>query len=159
MDPSEVPALLQGIAVRAGYGATPAVTAMAVTYQRAVKYTLSLRTHTETEFTVGGRGLPPAKRSGKLRGSVTKAIGGGDPVASASVAPHTIYAAVQEMGDIMHPARKKYMHFVNDGGEWYLKEVKVGPHPYMRPTTARCIANGSLGRAAAKAFTVAVWGQ
>lgn len=162
MDPSELPGLLNSIADRcAADAATAAVTAMGRTYQRAVKYTLSQRTHSMTEFTQGGRGLPPAKRSGDLRKSVKFAPGAsGGVVATSSVAPHTIYASLQETGQPspIVPVRKKAMHFVNDGGNWILKAVHVGPHPYMAPTTARCIGNGSLGRSAARAFEIAVWG-
>ena len=130
MEPSELPGLLESIGLRAAEAASPAVLGMARTYQRAVKYTLSQRVHTEGEFTVGGRGLPPATRSGRLRGSVRIGGGyGGSGFASASVGPNTIYAAVQEYGDVIRHERKAYMHFVNDGGEWFLKEVKVRTPP------------------------------
>lgn len=160
MDPSEVPALLDGIAARADAAATPASLAMARTFQRAVKRNLSLRTRAMDAFRPSEeRGQFPALRSGQLRRSVTVAgPSGGGGVAVTSVAPHTIYAAVQEYGHTMHARGNSYMHFFS-GGEWFLKTVHVGANPYMRPTIRQCIGSGSLGRSAAKAFDMAVWGR
>jgi hypothetical protein len=161
MTPEELPAMFDALEAHIGSGcAGPAVTAMGRTYQRAVKYTLSLRTNAPDAFTVGGRGLPPAMRSGNLRRSVLKGPTVSSGVtASTEVAPHTIYAGVQETG-LPRPivAHRSYMHFTNAGGSWYLKAVRVGPHPYMAPTTARTIANGSLTAAAMRAFEIAAWG-
>ena len=132
---------------------------MAHTFERAVKRTLTLRTRGMHDFRPAGeRGQPPALRSGRLRGSVASAGGAGDPVAVSSVAPHVFYAGVQEWGGEMNARPRGYMHFYS-GGEWFLKHVRVGPNPYMRPTLRACIANGSLSRAAADAFEIAVWGR
>ena len=162
MDPSELPAYLRGIADRIEADAsTPAVLAMAHTFERAVKRTLSLRSRGMHDFRPRGeRGQPPAIRSGALRGSVrTFGTTPGGLVASSRVAPFVFYAGVQEWGHEMHARPGGYMNFWS-GGEWYLKQhVHVGPNPYMRPTIAACIANGSLGRAAADAFEVAAWGR
>lgn len=160
MDPSEVPGLLDGIANRAEAAASPAVLAMSRTFQRAVKRNLSLRTRPADAFRPKEeKGQFPALRSGQLRRSVRVAGGGGGgPVAVASVAPHMIYAAVQEYGRVIDAHSSNYMHFFS-GGEWFLKTVSVGENPYMRPTIRQCIGSGSLGRSAAKAFDVAVWGR
>jgi phage gpG-like protein len=159
VDPDQVAGVLDGIADRASVAASPAVLAMAHTFERAVKRTLSLRTRGMHDFrNPGERGQAPAMRSGALRSSVTSAGGGGAPVAEASVAPHVFYAGIQEWGGEMHARPGGYMHFIS-GGEWFLKEVHVGPNPYMRPTLVACIGNGSLGRAAAQAFEIAVWGR
>src|SRR5580698_5034086 len=105
MTVEELPAYLQSIATRvAADGAEPAVTSMAQTFESAVKRTLSLQTRGATSFRPSGeRGQPPAMRSGFLRASVAMAEGASSGVtAEASVAPHTIYAAVQEWGHVMH---------------------------------------------------------
>jgi hypothetical protein len=162
VDPSELPAMFAAIEAKvADRGATVAVTAMGRTFQRAVKRTLSVTSHPPGAFSIVPRGAPPSLASGELRRSVQFAPGAsGGVVASSSVAPHTVYAGVQEFGlpDPIRAVHRKYMRFTTDGKVYYMKEVHVGPHPYMRPTIARCIGNGSLGRAAGKAFEIAVWG-
>lgn len=159
MDPSGLPAMFQGIERRAGAAASPASLAMAHTFERAVKRTLSLRSRGQYDRRAREeRGQPPAMRSGALRNSVTSAGGTGDPVAVSSVAPHVFYAGIQEWGGSMNARPRSAMHFFS-GGEWFLQHVRVGPNPYMRPTIRACIANGSLSRAAADAFEAAVWGR
>lgn len=159
MDPSGLPAMFDAIEARASAGASPAVLAMAHQFESAVKRTLSLRSRGMHDYRPAGeRGTPPAIRSGALRSSVASAGGGGAPVAEASVAPHVFYAGIQEWGGFMRARPGGYMHF-QSGGEWFLKHVHVGPNPYMKPTIAACIADGSLGRAAANAFDIAVWGR
>ena len=72
MDPSELPGMFEGIITRVeATAARAAVDAMSRTYQRAVKYTLSLRTNAMDAFTEKNN-LPPALRSGDLRKSVTR---------------------------------------------------------------------------------------
>jgi hypothetical protein len=157
MDPSGLPAMFAEIEVKVGAAASPAVLAMAHTFERAVKRTLSLRSRGLHDFrSPGERGQPPAIRTGALRNSVISAGGGGDPVAEASVGPTVFYAGIQEFGGFMNARPGGYMHF-RSGGEWFLKHVHVGPNPYMRPALAACIGDGSLGRAAADAFEIAVW--
>lgn len=157
MDVTGVGPALDAIASRAAVAASPAAISMAHTFERAVKRTLSMRTRGAHDFRPRGeRGQPPALRSGALRNSVFSWGGGGAVVATASVAPHIFYAGIQEWGGEMHARPDGYMHFIS-GGEWFLKHVRVGANPYMRPTVRVCIANGSLGRAAMDAFNATVW--
>jgi phage gpG-like protein len=159
VDPGDLPGMFDAIEGRVSAAASPAVLAMSHTFERAVKRTLSLRTRGEHDFrSPGERGQPPALRSGALRSSVQTFGGGGAPVAAASVGPTVFYAGIQEFGGSMHARPGGFMHF-HSGGEWFLKHVHVGPNPYMRPTVVQCIGNGSLGRAAADAFDVSVWGR
>ena len=50
------------------------------------------------------------------------------------------------------------MHWVNSGGSWYAKRVKIPPRPYLKPALDDCIANGSLVKSAMEAFYLKVWG-
>jgi hypothetical protein len=159
MDPGELPAMFAQLEVRAGDSASPAVLAMSHQFERDVKRTLSLRTRPVGAFRdPGERGQPPAMRTGALRNSVITAGGGGAVIAEASVGPTIFYAGVQEFGGSMHARPGGYMRF-RSGGEWFLKHVRVGPNPYMRPTLAADIGSGTLGRAAADGFDIAMWGR
>lgn len=159
MDPSGLPGMFQDLERRAGAAASPAAIAMAHTFERALKRTLTLRTRGAHDFRPRDeRGQPPAMRSGALRNSVTSWGGGGDGVAISAVAPRVFYAGIQEWGGSMHARPHSAMHFFS-GGEWFLKHVHVGPNPYIRPTVRMCVANGSLSYAAAAAFDGAMWGR
>jgi len=150
----ELPAMFEGIAAKVLDAAKPAVDAMADTFQDYV-----VRELNRFQVSIGAFGTPspahigpPAHRSGKLAGSVTVSPGAsGGGVATASVAPHTIYARTQEVGEI-HRAKRLYMHWINDGGEWWRKMVDIPERPYMRPAHDATIADGSLTRAAMEAF-------
>jgi len=147
--------MFEGIAAKVTDAAKPAVKAMADTFQDYV-----VRELNRFQVSVGAFGTPspahvgpPAHRSGKLAGSVLVSPGAsGGGVATSSVAPHTIYARTQEVGEIHRPTRFKYMHWINDGGEWWRKMVDIPERPYMRPAHDATIANGSLTRAAMAAF-------
>src|SRR5215469_15851621 len=104
-------------------------------------------------------GRPPAWRTGALARSVRAAPGAsGGLTATATVAPHVIYSATQEYGGVHTPVRFRYMHWVNSGGEWYLKRVNIPARPYLRPALEETMADGSLTRAAMEAFMAYVWG-
>lgn len=160
MSPEELPAYLDAIRQRVNdLPATPASVAMARTYRTAVRRNLTLTAHVRGTVTPVPPGGFPSRESGALRDAILPgpATAGG-PVAMASVQADIIYASVQEYGRNIWRKNKKFMHFFYDG-EQFRVHVYVPPRPYMRPTVVQCIANGSLGRSAAKAFSAAVWGQ
>jgi hypothetical protein len=51
------------------------------------------------------------------------------------------------------------MHWRANGMDWYRVHVYIPDRPYMRPTVDQTVSDGSLGRAAADAFEIAVWGR
>jgi phage gpG-like protein len=159
--PDELPGFLEALAERISRdGATPAVLAMAHTFERAVTRNLALTSHPAETFTPSPKGGFPSLISGDLRRSVftTGGVSGG-PVATASTGPHIFYAGIQEYGHDMHAhSTFRPMTWRNEGRWWSRYHVHVPPRPYMRPTIATCIANGSLGRAAGDAFEIAIWG-
>lgn len=167
MEPGDLPAYLDRLSDRIASGSPPAVIAMADTYQTYVKDVQLVKYGVHAQHTltpsppfVGS----PAIETGELRRSVTLAPGSMGIVSHASVSPHTIYAAVQEYGRVIHSrSAHHFMRFVTyglaNGPVFYKHVVKVPPRPYMRPATDACIRNGSLGRSAAEAFSRAVWGS
>lgn len=159
--PAELPAILEALKARAEHGAKPAVIAMAERYRRYVVAELQLSRAEIGQFgTPAPRGAPPAWRSGELTRSVRTMAGPPSGwVATASVAPHTIYARTQEYGQIHRPTRFRYMHWFNVGGprtEWFKKIVDIPARPYLRPAHKAVIADGSLTRAAMAAWVAAV---
>lgn len=157
----ELPGVLKAIRDKAATAAPPAVMAMADAYKdHLTRVTLRRSFAAPGQFgTPAAPGQPPAHRTGRLSASVrvTPGLQGG-LVATASVAPHTIYAVTQEYGGIHVPVRARYMHWVNSGGEWWKKRVYIPARPYMRPALEETIADGSLTKAAAEAFMAYVWG-
>jgi len=98
---------------------------------------------------------PIAYRSGTLARSVTSWPGASTGVsATAHVAPHVIYAGVQEYGAVIRAKNFPYMRWYNDRGWWMKKVVKVPPRPYMHPALADVVADGSLRRAAVLEFSI-----
>lgn len=180
MDPSQLPAYLEGIAARAASAAVPAVDAMAASYQdRVANVTLRLYQHAPETWTNSPPGQPPAHVTGELAGSVraTPGVLVAFAVAGASVAPHTVYAEIQETGGTIHAhfrTRGGYtgtlrqalhegsgyhtMHFRVAGRDFFPMEVTLPARPYMEPTTLEMVASGALRDDAAAAFLVAVWG-
>ena len=101
-------------------------------------------------------GSPVAWRTGTLARSVTSWPGGSTGVsATAHVAPHTVYSAVQESGREIFAQRFPYMRWYNDRGWWAKKRVFVPPRPYLRPALDEVVGDGSLLRAAGGAFIAA----
>lgn len=160
-DAAALPAYLEGIAQHiARDTSSPAVLAMGHSYERQVKDNLSRTAHPPYTFTPSPPGYFPSLMTGRLRRSVaTAGPYGGGLESEASVAPHMFYAAVQEYGHTMHAHGMRPMTWYNGGRWWSRHTVHVPARPYMRPTIAQAIANGSLGRAAADAFEFAAWGR
>jgi phage gpG-like protein len=154
-----VPGLISAFKVRASDAAPPVVMAIASAYRRQVERELRLRAHPPGTWTNSPRGQPPALMTGRLVGSLTESPGASTgTLATATVAPHTVYASVQEYGREIYARRHKYMKWRNDHGVWYKKRVFVPPRPYMRPALTQSIEDGSLTRAAVDAFQAAMGG-
>lgn len=161
MELADLPAYLGKIASKVPDGAVPAAVFMAVTYQKAVQRNLAVTRHDPFTFTPSPPGFFPSAISGDLGRSISMSgAGGGGGRGYARVSSDLIYSAVQEFGHVMHShSWRRPMTWYNAGRWWSRHEVTVPPRPYMRPTTIQCIANGSLGDAAARGFEIAVWGR
>lgn len=124
MTPEQLPARLQRIADRARREAPiAAADAMAQTYQREV-------VHSMVGPAPSPRGTPPARRTGTLARSVRAepAQPDGDGAAKSSVAPHTVYARMQQMGGRIHVVRARVL---TDGKQFFGKQVRLPKRPYM----------------------------
>jgi hypothetical protein len=157
----ELPGVLKALRDRAATAAPPTVMVIGQTYQRHLqKVTLRRSFAAVGQFgSPAAPGSPPAWRTGALARSVVTAAGASSGLtATASVGPHVIYARVQDEGAVNRPTHARYMHWVNSGGSWYLKRVRIPPRPYMKPALDDCIADGSLTKAAMESFYAWVWG-
>jgi len=149
MTPAELPGMLRRLAAdvkdRAALGAADA---MAQSYQRDV--VKSMRGPSPSPA-----GTPPARRSGTLARSVraeaARLVSAGR--AMSSVAPHTVYARIQQKGGDIYPVRAKALRWkVKVAGpllpgkrrtsKWvYARHVRLPARPYMvmsDPTRQRC---------------------
>jgi phage gpG-like protein len=129
MTPAELPAYLARMRARAERDApVAAANAMAQTYQGDVVRSMH-----------GGGpsapGTPPARRSGTLARSVRPepAVPAGAGRATSSVAPHTVYARIQQTGGDIHVVRAKVL---TDGKRFFGKHVHLPARPYMVMTPA-----------------------
>ena len=159
MRAAELPGVLRAIQDRAARAAPDAANAMAHAYQRhLVMVTLRRYTHPPHTKTPSPPGQPPALVTGTLRRSVRVDPAHGLVVATARVAPHTVYARIQELGGGIYPVRAKFLRWTEDGVTHYSKHVRLPARPYMAPAVRETIADGSLSRAAMAAFVRSVWG-
>jgi hypothetical protein len=140
--PAELPGRLRALAAEVkDRAATDAADAMAQSYQRGVVQSM-------TGASVPGQ--PPARRTGTLARSVrpepAKLTGGGR--ASSSVAPHTVYARIQQLGGDIYPVRAKALRWkVKTYGPLmkgakrtnyvYALHVHLPARPYMVMSDAR----------------------
>ena len=150
--------------------------AMAETYRDRVKANLRHYEHAPFTKTPSPEGGFPAWIGGDLARSVwiTPGLSSGMR-ATASVAPHTIYARLQELGGNIHAKNRKFLMWkttyptnvtnfaksLREGGGLYLnfaKSVHIPERPYMAPTIKETVEDGSLTAAAMEAFMAAVWG-
>ncbi len=158
MDLQDVPLLLKAIQGRAATAAPDTVMAIANTYKSFVTQQLTRRSHPLGSWTNSPAGEPPSFITGELQASVwtTRGITTG-VYATASVAPHTVYAGVQEWGAIIFARRAHFMHWVNDRGSWFKKMVDIPARPYMRPALTDSVASGRLTESAMISFERQVW--
>lgn len=136
MTPAELPAALRRLAADVrDQAALAAADAMAQAYQRGV--VKSMRGASVP-------GQPPARRTGTLARSIRPepAKLTGDGKATSSVAPHTVYARIQQLGGDIYPVRAKALRWkvktygpLNKGAKRtnyvYAKHVYLPPRPYM----------------------------
>jgi phage gpG-like protein len=73
----------------------------------------------------GGAGLGGSIQTVLVKSDVTSA--------EADVGPTVIYGRIQELGGIIKPVHKKFLHFFIDGVEVFTKLVHLPPRPYLRP--------------------------
>jgi phage gpG-like protein len=128
--PAELPAYLRAMGDRARVEApVAAANAMAQTYQSAVVRSM-------TGPSPSAPGTPPGRRSGTLARSVRAepAVSSGDGQATSSVAPHTVYARIQQLGGDIRVVRAKVL---TDGKRYFGKEVHLPARPYMVMDDAR----------------------
>jgi phage gpG-like protein len=131
--PAELPGYLRrlGDQVR-DRAALDAADAMAQSYQSAVVRSM-------TGPSPSPPGTPPARRTGTLARSVRAepAVLGRRGHASASVAPHTVYARIQQLGGDIRPVRAKVLRWSDKGGTHYARHVRLPARPYMVMTGER----------------------
>lgn len=159
MRAADLPGVLRDLQQRAAMAAPDAATAMALAYQRhLVTQTLVRYTHPPRTKTPSPPGAPPALVTGTLRRSVRVEPAAGLVRATARVAPHTVYARIQELGGHIYPVRAKALRWVEDGTVHFARHVYLPPRPYMAPALRETVASGALRDAAARAFAQTVWG-
>jgi phage gpG-like protein len=131
--PAELPAYLRrlGRDVR-DRGALDAADAMAQAYQRSV--VLSMKGPSPSV-----PGTPPARRTGTLARSVRAepAKVTGDGRAESSVAPHAVYARIQQLGGVIRPVRAKALRWEDKNGVHFARRVRLPARPYMVMTDER----------------------
>jgi len=143
MTPAELPGRLRRLAADVrDRGAVDAADALAQAYQRSVVQSL--------KGPPSAPGTPPARRSGTLARSIrpepARLTGAG--TASSSVAPHTVYARIQQLGGDIYPVRAKALRWKTTTfgplrpGEKrtkyvYAMHVHLPARPYMVMTDAR----------------------
>lgn len=135
MTPAELPARLRRLAAQVqDHAALDAADAMAQTHQ--VQVVKSMKGYGDDPSPPG---TPPARKTGTLVRSVqaepAKLTGSGR--ARSSVAPHTVYARIQQFGGTIRPVRAKWLHWKDKFGNHYARSVYLPPRPYMVMTPAR----------------------
>lgn len=144
MTPAELPARLRRLAAEVkDRAALDAADAMAQSFQRGVVKSM-------TGSGPSAPGTPPGRRTGTLARSVRAepATLTGAGRASSSVAPHTVYARIQQLGGDIYPVRAKALRWkVKTFGpllpgakrsNWvYAKHVYLPPRPYIVMTGER----------------------
>lgn len=155
MTPDELPAWLREHADRVRPAVLAAADGMAKAFQRGV-VNVELRRYTHPPYTrtTSPPGEPPALVTGTLRRSVRAepAIATGDWSARSSVAPHTVYARIQELGGHIRPVRAAALRWTEDGQVVFSMHSYLPKRPYMAPARERMVADGSLRRAAQGEF-------
>lgn len=133
MTPAELPGRLRRLARDAqDRAALGAADAMAQRYQVSVVRSM-------TGPSPSPAGSPPARRTGTLARSVRPepAQPAGAGRATSSVAPHTVYARIQQRGGEIVPVRAKVLRWKEGGRYRYARRVVLPARPYMVMTAAR----------------------
>lgn len=133
MNASELAARLRRLAQDVQDGAVlDAADAMAQSFQGAV--VTSMRGPSPSP-----PGTPPARRTGTLARSVRAepATLAGTGRAVSSVAPHAVYARIQQLGGDIYPVRAKVLRWKEGGRYRYAKHVHLPARPYIVMTGER----------------------
>lgn len=132
MTPAGLPAYLRRLAndVR-DRGALDAADAMAQAYQGAVVRSMK-------GPSPSAPGTPPARRTGTLARSVRAAPAtlASPGRATSSVAPHAVYARIQQLGGDIYPVRAKVLRWKEGKKYRYARHVHLPARPYMVMTYA-----------------------
>ena len=160
MTPEEYLAWLDAAISRMELGAAVMADAMAEHIrQRTADDTLRRTTHAPGAYHKAAPGAPPAYASGTLaRNMFTEPSPASRGLrATAWVGNRDRKAKLLEFGGcVLKPTSGRAMHWVDSEGSWYharLPESGVYPaHPYLQPTVAEAIDDGSLTRVAIAAF-------
>lgn len=152
MTPEENIAFLNSLTGTVASAASDVADGIAEVFQSRVTYeTLRQTSHGKGQFYKATPGRPPAYVTGNLARSIIRTPAFGGIRATASVDAMAIYAGIQEFGGYTW-GNHGLMHWVNSAGPWFMKEVYIPEHPYMRPTVNDTFRDGSLTRAAMEAF-------
>lgn len=133
MTPAELPARLRTLMAQVQNTApVDAADAMAQSFQRGVVKSMTGPSPSEP-------GTPPARRTGTLARSVRPepARSTGPARAASSVAPHTVYARIQQLGGDIYPVRAKVLRFKVGSTTRYARHVRLPARPYMVMNAAR----------------------
>ena len=131
MTPAELPARLRQLAADVrDRAALDAADALAASFQNSVRRSMT---------GVSAPGQPPARRTGTLARSVVQAAATltSPGKAASSVAPHTVYARIQQTGGVIVPVRAKVLRWKDKSGVHYARKVTLPARPYMVMTTER----------------------
>jgi hypothetical protein len=144
----------------AGPAAEKACNAIGESYMKTVKRELSTYPHAPHTKTPSPRGSYPGLISGNLRKSVEKtpAVGGGG-VWRCSVAPHTVYARIQEYGGPMHghPWMRWVTYDVPGGPVFFKRFIELPERPYMRPAADSVGSQARMTESGAEAFAAVIY--
>jgi hypothetical protein len=160
MDLDEYIAWLEKSIDKIDYGAAAAANAMAEYLADRIAYdTLQRQRHAPGAYFKAAPGAPPASASGNLARSTywTPSPASRGLRASAYVGNSAKYANLLEFGGcVLRPTSGKVMHWSDSGGSWYHARLPASgnfpAHPFIQPTIAEAIADGSLRRVFIDAF-------
>lgn len=155
LTPEENLAEWLAILERARLGAAAAADAMArYVAERTANETLRRRRTAPGQYYKAVPGEPPAYGSGKLAKSMYWEPASRGLRASAVAGSRDKRASLFEFGGcVLKPTSRSVMHWVDSGGSWYHRELRVDvEHPFLSLTTEEAIDDGELQRVAVEAF-------
>ena len=155
MTPEQYVAWLEAVEAKARLGAKPTAEAMARHVAERIKSdTLKRRRTGKGQYYRAKRGEPPSHSSGKLADSIYSTPASGGLRATAYTGSSDKRASLFEFGGcVLRPTSRSVMHWVDSGGSWYHRELRVDTeHPFLRPTVEDAVDDGSLRDKAIEAF-------
>lgn len=81
--------------------------------------------------------------TGNLAGAITSEVQiRNETVVEGRVGTNLVYARIHELGGIIKPKSKKYLHFKGKNGQWAkVKKVQIKARPYLRPAYVSQLTN------------------